>query len=92
MRGGEAGCVVKVDTDGKEILNPTINSPDDFLILNDKFFEKYKKFKNDKSKYYSIEDTKDKNLNILLLKKYIEESKIFDSELIEAAIDERFRR
>lgn len=92
MRGGEAGCVVKIDTDGKEILNPTINSPDDFLILNDKFFEKYKKFKNDKSKYYSIEDTKDKNLNILLLKKYIEESKIFDSELIEAAIDERFRR
>lgn len=92
MRGGEAGCVVKIDTDGKEILNPTINSPDDFLILSDKFFEKYKKFENDKSKYYSIDDTKDKNLNILLLKKYIEESKIFDSELIEAAINERFHR
>ncbi|MBO6134482.1 MAG: 2-oxoacid:acceptor oxidoreductase family protein [Lachnospiraceae bacterium] len=101
MRGGEAGCIVKIDTDGKDILNPTINSPDDFIILNDKFFDKYEKFKNENSKYYRLDEIdaekyKDidiqKNLNIVILKKYIKGSLLFDDEDIIEAIKMKFRK
>ncbi len=101
MRGGEAGCIVKIDTDGKDILNPTINSPDDFIILNDKYFDKYEKFKNENSKYYRLDETdaekyKDidiqKNLNIVILKKYIKGSLLFDDEDIIEAIKMKFRK
>lgn len=101
MRGGEAGCIVKIDTDGNDILNPTVNSPDDFVILSDKFFDKYKKFENADSKYYrfdekELENIKDidtkKNLNILILKKYIDESKLFNDDEIKEAIKEKFKR
>lgn len=101
MRGGEAGCIVKIDTDGKDILNPTINSPDDFIILNDKYFDKYEKFKNKNSKYYRLDEIdaekyKDidiqKNLNIVILKKYIKRSLLFDDENIIEAIKMKFRK
>lgn len=92
MRGGEAGCVIKVDTSGDEIPNPTINSPDDFLILNDKFFDKYKKFQNENSKQYYLDDVNDKNANLLLLKKYICDSKLFDNETIIEAIKVKFNK
>lgn len=92
MRGGEVGCIVKIDTDGNEILNPTINSPDDFLILNDKFYEKYKIYENRDSKVYRIKDVIDKNLNLILLKKYIDESKLFDESTILEAIKEKFKK
>lgn len=97
MRGSESGCIVKIDTEGNEIINPTINSPDDFLILSDKFFDKYKRFKNDASKFYSANDLdsankNDKNLNLLLLKKYIDDSKLFDSETIDNTINLKFHR
>ena len=101
MRGGEAGCVVKVDTDGNEISNPTVNTPDDFIILSDKFFDKYKKFANKNSEYYQLEQdelmsTKNidikKNLNILLLRKYIEKSKIFSNNDIVEAIKLKFKK
>ena len=92
MRGGEAGCVIKVDTSGDEIPNPTINSPDNFLILNDKFFDKYKKFQNENSKQYYLDDVNDKNANLLLLKKYICDSKLFDDETIIEAIKVKFNK
>ena len=101
MRGGEAGCIVKIDTDGNDILNPTINSPDDFIILSDKFFDKYKNFENANSKYYrydekDIANLKDvdikKNLNILVLKKYIGVSKLFSDDDIIDAIKVKFKK
>ena len=92
MRGGEAGCVIKVDTSGDEIPNPTINSPDDFLILNDKFFDKYKKFQNENSKQYFLDNVNDKNANLLLLKKYICDGKLFDDETIIEAIKVKFNK
>ncbi len=101
MRGGEAGCIVKIDTDGNDILNPTINSPDDFMILSDKFFDKYKKYENENSKYYRLDEKemisfKDvdvkKNLNILLLKKYISENTIFSDDDIKEAIKIKFKK
>lgn len=92
MRGGESGCIVKIDTDGNDIVNPTINSPDYFLILNDKFFEKYKVFENDNSKYYSLNSINDKNINIKLLKIFIDDSKLFDDNIIIDSIKEKFRK
>ena len=92
MRGGESGCIVKVDTDGNDIINPTINSPDIFLILNDKFFDKYKIFEHDNSKYYKIKSINDKNLNLKLLKKYIDDSDIFNDDIIIEALKERFKK
>ena len=92
MRGGEAGCIVKIDTDGLDILNPTVNSPDDFIILNDKFFDKYRKFANDDSKYYETKEVNNKNLNLLMLKQYIEDSAMFDDEVIIEAIKEKFKK
>ena len=92
MRGGEAGCIVKIDTEGKNICNPTINMPDDFLILSDKFFDKYKKFVSENSKIYEIKNVNDKNLNLILLKKYIDESKLFDDDVVIEAIKERFKK
>lgn len=101
MRGGEAGCIVKIDTNGDDILNPTVNSPDDFIILSDKFFDKYKKFENSSSKYYkydekNIEGLQDidvkKNLNILILKKYIKDCDIFNDDEIIEAIKEKFKK
>ena len=92
MRGGEAGCIVKIDTDGLDILNPTVNSPDDFIILNDKFFDKYRKFANDESKYYETKEVNNKNLNLLMLKQYIKDSVMFDDEVIIEAIKEKFKK
>ena len=92
MRGGEAGCIVKIDTDGLDILNPTVNSPDDFIILNDKFFDKYRKFANDDSKYYETKEANNKNLNLLMLKQYIKDSAMFDDEVIIEAIKEKFKK
>ena len=101
MRGGEAGCIVKIDTDGKDILNPTINSPDDFIILSDKFFDKYKKFENEGSKYYRIDEKKlenfkdidvKKNLNIIMLKKYTNENALFSDDDIIDAIKTKFKK
>ena len=94
MRGGESGCIVKIDTDGKDILNPTINMPTDFLILNDKFFDKYKKFENEKSNIFEESVINDKNLNLRLLKKFINSEnglKIFTDEEIVDAIREKFK-
>lgn len=94
MRGGESGCIVKIDTDGKDILNPTINMPTDFLILDDKFFDKYKKFKNEKSNIFEESVINDKNLNLRLLKKFINSEnglKIFTDEEIVDAIREKFK-
>lgn len=110
MRGGEAGCIVKIDTDGNEILNPTVNSPDDFIILSDKFFDKYKKFANANSNYYDLNSIgviksaeesltghktlteTTKNLNIIMLKKYIDKSKLFSEKIIIDAIKEKFKK
>ena len=90
MRGGEAGCIVKIDTSGNEILNPTVNMPDAFLILNDKFFDKYKKFEGSNSQYYKYDDIDLKNF--LILKKYITETKMFQNDDIIDAIKEKFKK
>jgi len=93
MRGGEAGCVVKMETEGGEIANPTINEPDDFLILSEKFFEKYKRFsKAEAGVYRAPEGSKDKNLNLVLLKEYVGETKLFTDEEITEAIKVKFRK
>ena len=92
MRGGEAGCVVKMETDGGEIANPTINEPDDFLILSEKFFEKYKRFSKEGAGVYKAPESKDKNLNLILLKEYVRETGIFSDEEIIEAIKTKFRR
>ena len=86
MRGGESGCVVKFDTEGEIINNPTITSPDDFLILNDKFFDNYKKFIRDDANIYKTSLINDKNKNIKLLSKYIFKSKLFTDDIIIKAI------
>lgn len=92
MRGGEAGCVVKMETDGGEIANPTINEPDDFLILSEKFFEKYKRFSKAGAGVYKAPESKDKNLNLILLKEYVRETGIFSDEEIIESIKTKFRR
>ena len=92
MRGGESGCIIKVDTENDEIVNPTINSPSDVLVLNDKFYEKYEKFINDDTKVYKTTSGNDKNKNLKLLKKYIVDSEIFDNETIIKSIKTKFKR
>ena len=92
MRGGESGCIVKIDISGDDIINPTINSPDYFLILNDKFFEKYERFKNENSKIYCLELNNDKNLNLKLLKKFIDDNDLFNDDIIIESIKEKFRK
>ena len=92
MRGGMAGCIVKIDTDGNEITNPTISEPDDFLVLDYKYFDDYKRFVSEKSKIYNLDKINDKNINILLLKKYISETRLFSNEDIKKAIKEKFKK
>lgn len=92
MRGGESGCIIKVDTENDEIVNPTINKPEDILVLNDKFYEKYEKFINDDTKVYKTTSGNDKNKNLRLLKKYIDGSEIFDNEIIIESIKTKFKR
>ena len=92
MRGGEAGCVVKLDPAGGEIANPTINRPDDFLILSDRFFDKYRRFEHASSVRYTAPALRDKNLNLLLLKQYIRATGLFTDEEITSAIREKFRK
>lgn len=91
MRGGESGCIIKVDTENAEILNPTINRPDDILVLNDKFLNKYEKFIDQNAKVYKSTSKNDKNKNLRLLKKYIVDSKIFDEDIIIDSIKEKFK-
>lgn len=90
MRGGESGCVVKMDPEGGEIANPTINRPDDFLVLDDRFFEKYRRFEGENSKRYTAPAVRDKNLNLMLLKQYIRETGLFTEEEIVSAIREKY--
>lgn len=96
MRGGESGCIVKIDTEACDILNPTINEPDDFIVLSDKFFEKYKKFMRDDANIIDAENLQgaanNKNLNIILLKKYIDKVKIFKDDIVIESIKERFKK
>ena len=92
MRGGESGCIIKIDTEGNDIINPTINSPDYFIILNDKFLGKYKVFENNSSKYYSSDLTNDKNINIKLLKRFIDDNEFFDDNTIIDSIKEKFKK
>ena len=92
MRGGEAGCVVKMETEGGKIANPTINEPDDFLILNGKFFKKYMRFSREGAGIYTAPESKDKNLNLMLLKEYVRETGFFSDEEIVEAIKTKFRR
>ena len=82
MRGGESGCIIKINSESDEVLNPTINRPDDVLVLNDKFLDKYEKFISDDAKIYKSQSSNDKNKNLRLLKKYIVDSKLFDEETI----------
>ena len=108
MRGGEAGCVVKMDTEGEEIANPTINEPEDFILLSDRFFEKYRRFAGEEARFFRVsagaeekEDEtsgitlqvppNDKNLNLKMLRRYIDETGLFDEETMLAALKERFR-
>jgi len=92
MRGGEAGCVVKLDTEGGEIANPTISEPDDFLILSGKFFEKYRRFAHAESAFYTAPEVNDRNLNLILLKQYLHQTGLFTDEDIAGAIRDKFPR
>ena len=92
MRGGEAGCVVRLDTEGGEIANPTLNRPDDFLILSGTFLEKYRKFAGPEAVCYLAPESRERNLNLILLKRYMEETKLFTDEEMEEALGEKFRR
>lgn len=91
MRGGESGCIIKIDKESEEILNPTINRPDDILVLNDKFLSKYEKFIDKNAKVYKSISNNDKNKNLRLLKKYIVDSKIFDEDTIIDSIKAKFK-
>ena len=91
MRGGESGCIIKIDSESDEVLNPTINRPDDVLVLNDKFLDKYEKFISDDAKIYKSQSSNDKNKNLRLLKKYIVDSKLFDVETIIDSIKVKFK-
>ena len=91
MRGGESGCIIKIDTESDEVLNPTINRPNDILVLNDKFLDKYEKFISADSKIYKSKSINDKNKNLRLLKKFIVDSKIFDEKTIIDAIKVKFK-
>lgn len=92
MRGGEAGCVVKLDTEGRPIANPTINAPDDFLILSDKFFEKYRRFSHEGSAFYTAPEINDRNLNLILLKQYLHKTGLFSDDDITEALRDKFPR
>ena len=91
MRGGESGCIIKINSESDEVLNPTINRPDDVLVLNDKFLDKYEKFISDDAKIYKSQSSNDKNKNLRLLKKYIVDSKLFDEETIIDSIKVKFK-
>lgn len=92
MRGGESGCVIKVDTENDEIVNPTINKPEDVFVLNDKFYKKYEKFISNGANIYKSLEMNDKNKNLRLLKKYIAGSEIFDEETIIESIKTKFKK
>lgn len=91
MRGGESGCIIKIDTESDEIINPTINRPDIVLVLNDKFLDKYEKFISNDAKIYKSKSVNDKNKNLRLLKSFIDDSKIFDEETIIDSIKVKFK-
>lgn len=92
QRGGEVCCVLKVD-DEDEIVNPILTSPNFYIILNDKFLEKYKIFENETSKYLYVEDEykNQKNKNVMLLRKFVNEYNIIENSILEEAISERFK-
>ena len=69
-----------------------VSPPDDFLILSDKFFEKYRRFGHEGSAFYHAPDIKDRNLNMILLKDYIEKTGLFSTDEIDEAIRLRFHR
>ena len=92
QRGGEVCCVLKVD-DEDEIVNPILTSPNFYIVLNDKFLEKYKIFENETSKYLYVEDEykNQKNKNVMLLRKLVNEYNIIENSILEEAISERFK-
>ena len=92
MRGGESGCIIKVDTENDEIVNPTINKPEDVLVLNDKFYKKYEEHISENAKIYKELKNNDKNKNLRLLKKYIVDNEIFDEETIIESIKTKFKK
>ena len=61
--------------------------------MSEKFFEKYKRFsKAEAGVYRAPEGSKDKNLNLVLLKEYVGETKLFTDEEITEAIKVKFRK
>lgn len=94
QRGGEAGCILKIDNDSKEITNPTITSPDYYLVINDKYLDKYISFKHDSTKIIKI-DEKYKNIkekNMVVLKSFVNTFKMLDDDLIIECIKEKFKK
>ena len=92
QRGGEVCCTLKVD-DKNDIVNPILSSPDFYLVLNDKFLEKYKCFGSENAKYIYVDDMNRtlKNKNIILLREFVEKYDIIELDILEEVISERFK-
>ena len=93
QRGGEVNCILKIDSNDN-IINPTINSPDYFLVVNDKYIEKYEKFKNGKTVIINVDkkDIHNKMKNMILLRKFIESFAVIDKNDILDELKKKFKK
>ena len=90
MRGGSSSCVVKIDTENDFIINPTMNVATDIIVLDEKYIDNYKDNMNEETVIYKNEFLNDKDANIKMLKKYVENNDFIDDEDIVFCLREKF--
>ena len=93
QRGGVVLCILKIDN-MKKIINPTINSPDYYLVVNDKYLYEYEIYKNKNTKMIFAEDAEknNKSKNMIILKKFIDDFKIINELDTVYEIKKKFKK
>lgn len=91
MRGGSSSCVVKIDTENDFIINPTMNIATDIIVLDERYIDNYKDNMNEETVIYKNEFLNDKNANLKMLKKYINDNNFIDDEDIIFCLREKFK-
>ncbi len=91
MRGGASSCVVKIDTENNYIINPTLDVITDMIVLDNKYIDDYKDNINDKTVIYENKFLNDKNANLKMLKKYVDDNNFIDDEDIIFCLREKFK-
>ena len=93
QRGGEVSCILKINSNGN-IINPTINSPDYYLVANDKHIEKYEKFKNEKTVVINVneKDIHNKTKNMILLRQFIDSFKVINKNDVIDELKKKFKK